>query len=264
VLRGLERDRARRFPSMGAVIDALEVRPRRSPLRYAGLATLAILFAGGTTAAVIAQQRAPTEPPRDFMSIDDLLAKLDTQTTEIHRLNNELERARTQIGQFEQQHAEVRDKDAEIERLTALVTQLQTQVQSARARAARTGQLPAVVSDPADPALVAIRGCFFEWNERNASDAMVVVRVTVTPDGKGTSPRIVSTPDEHVIAPGSDASGMSALEMCVSEQVARLRFPRSSQELEIEETLLWSKGRVSVLPRIVGHREVPTGQIELP
>jgi len=52
--------------------------------------------------------------------------------------------------------------------------------------------------------------------------------------------------------------------MCASEQVARLRFPRSSQELEIEETLVWSKGQVSVLPRIVGHREVPTGQIELP
>jgi hypothetical protein len=57
---------------------------------------------------------------------------------------------------------------------------------------------------------------------------------------------------------------MSALEMCASEQVARLRFPRSSQELEIEETLLWSRGRVTLLPRIVGHREVPAGQIELP
>lgn len=54
------------------------------------------------------------------------------------------------------------------------------------------------------------------------------------------------------------------LEMCVSEQVARLRFPRSSQELEIEETLLWSHGKVALLPRIVGHREVPAGRIELP
>jgi serine/threonine protein kinase len=264
VLRGLERDRAKRFPSMGALIDALEVRPQRSPLRYAGLATLAILFAGGTTAAVIAQQRAPAEPPRDFMSIDDLLAKLDAQTTEIQRLNEQLERARTAIARFEQDRADARDKDAEIERLTGQVAQLQAAVQAARARVARTGQLPAIVSDPADPALVAIRGCFFEWNERNASDAMVVVRVTVTPDGKGTSPRIVSTPDEHVATPSGDATGMSALEMCASEQVARLRFPRSSQELEIEETLLWSRGRVTLLPRIVGHREVPAGQIELP
>ncbi len=264
VLRGLERDRVRRFPSMGALIDALEVRPRRSPMRYAGLATLAMLFAGATTAAVIAQQRAPVEPPRDFMSIDELLAKLDAQTAEIQRLNDELERTRTAIAGFEQDRVDVRDKDAQIERLTGLVAQLQAAVQAAKGRAARTGQLPPVVSDPTDPALAAIQGCFFEWDDRNASDATIVVRVTVTPDGAGTSPRIVSTPDQHATPSDGDAAGMSMLEMCVSEQVARLRFPRSSQQLEIEESLLWSHGKVALLPRIVGHREVPSGRIELP
>jgi serine/threonine protein kinase len=272
VLRGLERDRARRFPSMGALIDALEVRPRRSPLRYAGLATLAILFAGATTAAVIAQQRMPAEPPRDFMSIDELFAKVDAQTAEIRRLNDEVERARTALARAEQAREQARaggrDKDVEIERLTGLVSHLrvalQGAAQAAQARAARTGQLPAIAVDPADPALVAIRGCFFEWDDRNGSDATVVVRVTVTPDGAGTSPRIVSTPDQHADPPRGDAAGMSILEMCVSEQVARLRFPRSSQELEIEETLLWSQGRVTPLSRIVGHREVAAGRIELP
>jgi serine/threonine protein kinase len=270
VLRGLERDRARRFPSMGAVIDALEVRPQRSPLRYAGLATLAILFAGATTAAVIAQQRAPAEPPRDFLSIDELFAKVDAQTTEIRRLNDEGERDRTALARAEhereQERARGRDKDAEIERLTGLVSHLRVALQgaAAQARAARTGQLPAIAVDPADPALVAIRGCFVEWNDRNRSDATVVVHVTVTPDGAGTSPRIVSTPDQHAKPPGGDAAGMSILEMCVSEQVARLRFPRSPQELEIEQTLLWSQGRVTLLPRIVGHREVAAGRIELP
>ncbi|HEX3766207.1 MAG TPA: protein kinase [Kofleriaceae bacterium] len=262
VQRGLERDRVRRFPSMGALIDALEVKPRRSPLRYAGFATIATLVAGATTAAVLAQQqRVPTEPPRDFMSIDELLAKLDHQTTEIQQLNDELEHARTAINGFEQERVDVRGKDAEIERLNGLVTQLQSSLQAAKARAARTGQLPAVATDQTDPAAQAIRGCFLEWNDRNASDATIVVRVTVAPDGTGTSPRIMSTPDQH--GPAGPA-GMSMLEMCVSEQVARLRFPRSSQELEIEETLLWSKGRMTLLPRIVGHREVATGQIELP
>jgi serine/threonine protein kinase len=264
VLRGLERERARRFSSMGALIDALEVRLPRSPMRYAGLATLAILVAGGTTAAVIAQQRTPADPPRDFMSIDELLAKLDGQTAEIQRLNDDLEHARTAIAGFEQERADARDKDAQIDRLTGLVTQLQAAVQTARLRAARTGQLPAIASDPTDPALAAIRGCFFEWDDRNASDATIVVHVTVTPDGAGTSPRIVSTPDQHPTSSHGDAAGMSMLEMCVSEQVARLRFPRSSQELEIEETLLWSHGKVTLLPRIVGHREVSAGRIELP
>ena len=264
MVRGLERDRARRFPSMGALIDALEVRPRRSPLRYAGLATLATVVVGGTTAAVVAQQRTPAEQPHDFMSIDELLAKLDHQTTEIQKLNDELERARAEITGFEQERASARDKAGEIDRLNGVIAQLQAAIQAAKARAARTGQLPVLVSDPMDPALLAIRGCFFEWNDRNASDATIVVAVTVSPDGTGSSPRIVSTPDQHATPAGDDAGGMSMLEMCVSEQVRRLRFPRSSAELEIEETLRWSQGRVSLSPRIVGHREVPVRRIELP
>jgi len=53
VLRGLERDRARRFPSMGSLIDQLVPPPTRAPVRYAGFALSAVLLVGGTTAAVV-------------------------------------------------------------------------------------------------------------------------------------------------------------------------------------------------------------------
>ncbi|HMG22174.1 MAG TPA: serine/threonine-protein kinase [Kofleriaceae bacterium] len=269
VLRGLERDRARRFPSMGALIDELEVRPRRSPLRFAALATAAVLIAGGTTAAVVAQQRPPPEPAPDFTTVDGLVAERERQDAEIKRLADELALAHAEITELGHARSDALGKDAEIARLGGVVVQLQTALWVARARATRiaSGQLPVpvIVTDPADPAVIAIRGCFFEWDDRNGSDATIVVAVTVTPDGAGTSPRIISTPDQHPIVPGDDAGrGMSMLEMCVSEQVGRLKFPRSSEQLEVEETIRWSQGRVAVVPKLVGHRDVPLRRIELP
>jgi serine/threonine protein kinase len=266
VLRGLERDRSRRFPAMGALIDDLEVRTQRSPLRYAGLAAATLLI-GGTTAAVVAQRRAPSERPTDFTTIHDLVTEHDRQAVEISALEDKLSHATARIAELEAAQAAAGDKDAEIVRLTGVVAQLQTAIQAARARV-RTTRAPAITSDPLDPAVIAIRGCFLEWDDRTreareGQDATIVAVVTVTPDGVGTAPRIVGTPDEHRAVAG-DAGGMSLLEMCVSEQVGRLRFPRSSEELEVEETIRWSGGRVAMSPRILAHRWVPLRRIEVP
>jgi serine/threonine protein kinase len=263
VLRGLERERARRFPSMGALIDALEIRPRRSPARVAALATAAVLAVGGATAAMIVQQRPlPPEPP-DFTTVEDLVARGDRQDAEIQRLTDELARAHARIAELLVERAGDDDKDAKIARLNAVIAELQTAVAAARARAGRGAQLPVIVTDPADPALTAIRGCFFEWDDRNDSDATIVVAVTVNPEGAATALRIVSTPDGHA-PPGDTGRGMSMLEMCVSEQVGRLRFPASSEELAVEETIRWSQGRVTIAPRITGHRAVSVRRIDEP
>jgi len=270
VLRGLERDRARRFPSMAALIDDLEIRPRRSPLRYAGLIAGATLLIGGTTAAVVAQQRTSPERPTDFTTIHALVAERDRQDTEIGRLTKELLQANARISELEGVRAASADKDAEIARLGGVVVQLQAALQVARARAARAGQAPPIASDPLDPALVAIRGCFVEWDERSrdtrddTAEATIVAVVTVTPDGRGTMPRIVRSPDAHPPVPGDAAPGMSLLEMCVADQVSRLKFPRSSEELQVEETIRWSQGKVALSPKITGHHEVPLRRIELP
>ena len=266
VLRGLERDRSRRFPAMGALIDDLEVRTQRSPLRYAWLAAATLLI-GGTTAAVVAQQRAPSERPTDFTTIHDLVSEHDRQAVEIAALEDKLVHATARIAELEAAQASIDDKDVEIVRLNGVVAQLQAAIQTARARV-RPTRAPAITSDPLDPAAVAIRGCFLEWDDRtrearDGQDATIVAVVTVTPDGAGTMPRIVGTPDEHPAGPG-DAGGMSLLEMCVSEQVGRLRFPRSSEELEVEETIRWSGGRVAMSPKILAHRPVPLRRIELP
>jgi hypothetical protein len=77
---------------------------------------------------------------------------------------------------------------------------------------------------------------------------------------------IVSTPDSHPPMPaGGGVPGRSILELCASEQVARVRFPPGPEQLEVEAVAQWSAtGGVSLLPRVVGHHPVPLRLIELP
>jgi serine/threonine protein kinase len=266
VLRGLERDRSRRFPSMGALIDALEVRPRRSPLRYAALASIAIVLVGGTTAAVVLRNYPPPlVPVTDVTTVQDLVAERDRIDAERKEL---LARRQVDVAEMERLRAEVNEKAAEVERLTQRIAQLQGVIQ-ARARSDTRPRAASATlgSDAVDAALLPIQGCFLEWDDRNRGgrddvDAALVVRLTVSPDGLATAPRIVSTPDQHPVV--GDEPGLSLLEMCVSEQLGRVRFPASAEELEVEVAVQWSQGRVRMLPRVVGHRQVPLRRIELP
>jgi hypothetical protein len=269
VLRGLERDRARRFPSMGELIDALEVRPRRSPVRYAGFASAAILLVGGTTAALVLQQQSHLVQPLDFTTIDDLVRERDRFRVENEQLREQSKADRVENDRL---RAAVQEKTDEIARLTGAIAQLQVVAEASKARltdalkklSRMLGTSPAIASDALDVALFPVQGCFAEWDERNRMDATLVVRLTVSPDGVATAPRIVSTPDHHAAMSDDRERGPSLLEMCVSEQIARIRFPASLEELEVEVTAQWSQGRVTLSPNIVGHRTVSRRRIDPP
>jgi predicted Ser/Thr protein kinase len=273
VLRGLERDRSRRFPSMSALIAELEVQPRRSPLRYAGFAAVATLVVGGATAAVFARQPAPPPPPQpaDFTDIDDLVAQRDRLDAELHQARADLERAGAQAADLDRLRAALQDREDRIRQLTETVARLQDAVQAIRGRAARAGRAPAIAGDTLEPVLRSVQGCFEEWDERlrvtrdEMPEAALVVRLTVTPDGFGTMPRIASTPDQHPAVLGDDqAPALSSLELCVSAAVVRVKYPASAEELDLEVTALWSGGSVRLSPRVAGHRPVTLRRIELP
>ena len=116
-----------------------------------------------------------------------------------------------------------------------------------------------------------IEGCFKEWAERNQGthdevpEATLVVGLTVTADGVGTMAKILRTPDKHPVMPADGVPGRSILEMCASEQIARVPFPTGPEQLEIEATAHWSStGEVNLSSRVIGHHPVPNRQIELP
>ena len=340
VLRGLERDRARRFPSMAALIEELVPRQRRSGVRFGAVALAAVMLAGGTTAAVVVQQHRTQVPggpdPTTMQALidekhrleherDELVARLDqlkagqaklvrlrddlrrlheetvalrgidalepagpkwqAMGDEISRLMREVDeliarRDPEQAGQAEiAEQAEIarlsdviRRKDEQIRGLTDTVTRLAAAV----ARPADAGKRPRPA--PSRPLLVVealgaaqgpVEGCFDEWAERNqgtrdeVAEATMVVGLSVAPDGVGTEPKILATPDTHPATPGG-ASGLSLLESCVSEQLVHVRYPAGPELLDLEATVLWSQGLVNLSPRVVGHHPAPRRQIELP
>ena len=276
VLRGLEREQARRFPSMGALIDELVPRPRRSPARFAGFALVAILLAGGTTAALIAQQHARPESS-DTTRIAILNEELKRKELERQELLKRLERARVDYAELARLHAALEQKDEEIRRLAETVSMMQVAklkllVPIKKLRVAGPTQSILVIDALAE-AQRPIVGCFDEWAERNlgtrdeVADATMVVVLAVTPDGTGTMPRVIVTPDAHPAFGGAAVDavlGMSMLELCVSEQVVRVRFPPGPEQLDVEATVLWSEGLVNLSPRVTGHHPGPRHAIELP
>jgi hypothetical protein len=275
VLRGLERERARRFPSMGALIDELVPRPRRSPVRYAGFAVGAVLLVGGTTAAVVAQQqRAQSGATADATSVQALIEEKNRKEVERQQLIEELRQARVDHAELVRLRAALQQKDDEIRRLTDTVSRLE----DSRARPVEPPPHKPRLAPPTQSLLVVqamtgaqgpIEGCFDEWAERiqgtqdEVHEATMVIALTITAEGLGTMPRIIVSPDAHPAAVGT-GGGLGMLELCVSEQIARVRFPSGPDQLEVEATILWSQGLVNLSPRVTAHHPVPRHAIELP
>ncbi|HEX2691881.1 MAG TPA: protein kinase [Kofleriaceae bacterium] len=282
VLRGLERDRAKRFPSMGSLIEELVQPPPRSPVRYARGAVAAAVLIGGTTAAVVVRE-PPRSPVTSGSRVEQLTQELGRKESQLRellaRLETRLDNERVDKAELARLRTQVQEKEAEIQHLVDQVAQLQAVVDKrppvkqpvALAGPPQPAQATLVLA-AVDAAQRPIEGCFTEWADRNQGtrdevpEAILVVGLTITPEGVGTTATIVSTPDKHPVAPTDDGvSGRSILELCVSEQVVRVRFPPGPEQLELEAQVhWWSTGRVTLTSRVVGHHQVPRHQIELP
>jgi serine/threonine protein kinase len=268
VLRGLERERARRFPSMSALIDELVPPPRRAPVRYAGLAIVAVIAVGGV-AAVVAQQPGPgpSQPAADRGGAEIDPVQHRAVLEDNARLRSHNQQLRDENAQLRE---DVQRRDADIQLLTAERVEMPSRVRPGDRPSVRAEAMPGRAAADALAAVQApIAGCFRAWEDRtplareDRPSATLVIGLTVTPDGRGTLPKILSTPDYHRAAPGGAVSGKTALERCVSEQIARAKFPATASPSEIVASILWSAGRVTLYPMVVGHRMARGGSIEL-
>jgi hypothetical protein len=276
VLRGLERDRSRRFPSMGALIDELVPAPRRSPVRFAGAAATALVVIGGTTAAVL----GPRSPPPPVVAAAPDTARVEELTRERDRREAERQelvgaQAKASAAEVARLRLAVKRKDAEIAVLAAALVDARKAIGKvdARRQAARlTARSQAAKAQTALAAVVGpIEGCFQEWAERTQGtlderpDAALVVKLTVTPDGVGANALLGSSFDAQRARARSDKlSGQSMLEMCVVDQIARVRFAPGPDVLDVEVAVhWWHPGLVTVSPHVTRQHPVRGGQIEL-
>jgi len=258
VLRGLEPDRSKRFPTMGALMSELTPRPARAPVRFAALGLALVLAVGGATAAMLStrggssrQLQIDDETKRDLL---DRLSRSEYERRVLLQKIQELESKgiaevqdlKKQVGELKQQ---LEEKDHEIQQLVEHITHTPPPKKPVANRPSPTQA--AQVLARVDSALSDIDGCFDEWSPRAQPDvpglktpieANLVVRLSVSPDGTAHSAKANGMEIISVVVP-----------FCVEKALERVKFPTGPEQLDLEVRVQWSEGLLNLAPMVVGH-----------
>jgi len=261
VARGLERDRAKRWPTMAQLMAELVPPAPRVNARIVAMGLGGLLLVTGAAAAVMAQKDPALEnaPPDDrdilFEQINELKAQINQLDKERRKLIKELEARSVDLPRLEKALAE---KDEQIQGLIRKVTELET-TKAVVPRAAAAGRKPSQMFE-VNKAIIdsegIFDGCFAEWSERrddmgNAHlEANMIVRLTVNADG---------------VPHSATASGESSpsLRLCLELAVVRIKFPSGPEHLDVEVQVGWAEGVLNLSPRITGRRDAPRSNLDL-
>ena len=257
VLTGLERDRAKRFPTMGALISALAPVPQRSSARFAALGLAGLLVAGGAVAAVVypgaPRPIVPIGPdgnPIDQIyllvtKINELQVQLGQRESENRALVEEILRRKPDAERIQQLQSEIAIRDDKIKLLVKEVVKLQEQ----RPPLASTPQSD-LVRGTFTRAYGDLESCFVEWSRREPGNADLSFAMTVSSRGVAHSTQpMPQTLEDTRLGP--------SLRECVGSSLTRLAFPPGPDNLDLAVSILWTpNGRVvAVSARIVGRRK---------
>ncbi|MBA3391850.1 MAG: protein kinase [Deltaproteobacteria bacterium] len=256
VQRGLECDRAKRYPTLAGLIGDLLPPPPRATVRYVAFAIAGVMLIGGAVAAVIARPDEPVEiVPADNRGVQPLIDKINELEAQRKELLDELKKRQITDAKIQQLQTELKDKDEKIQELVKKVAEV-THGTKPRPlgvplpiKVARTQSQ--LVTAAFETAYGDLEGCFVEWNEREAGEADMLVRMTVGADGVGHSSETVSGPDSPM------------LRLCVSESVGRVKFAPGPETLDLDVFVHWSAGVINVSPRVTGRRKVVPSTFDL-
>ena len=247
IMRGLERDRAKRFPGMSTLVGELQPPQPRAAVRNIAFAALGVVLLAGVAAAFIVRPEEPAEPlaPLDGNGVQPLVDRLNATIAEKNRIEKELLRVlegrkvdqdeiRVLRGQLEVQNKQIQDLVKKVEEAT-------TVKKPPRPAGPTQSQL---VTGAFESAHNDLEGCFVEWNEREKGDADMLVRMTVGADGIGHSSMTHAGPDSPF------------LRLCVSEAIGRVKFPPGPETLDLDVFVHWSAGMINVSPRVTARRKM--------
>jgi len=262
VMRGLHRDRTKRFPMMSQLMTELIPPAPKLTGRVAVAASAAFLVLGGAAAAMVYINKEPppaTAPTPAPGVTEDLVAtinKLKDQIRERDKIIAELRKTPSDVVALQRR---LDEKDQEIKLLVVKITEL-SEAQSAPAPARpvvkQTPSQSLRVTNAISDAEHNLDGCFDEWSERRDeqgnqhTEANLMVRLTIGPDG---------------IAHSSVATGAESpsLRWCVESAIGGVTYPTGPEQLEVEVGVGWSGGMMNLSPRVVGRRKVAGSTIDL-
>jgi serine/threonine protein kinase len=260
VLRGLERERQKRFPTMAALMAELTPPPQRSPVRFAAAAAIGLVLIGGATAAVVARPDPKVDPqPLEEETVKQLIEEINKRDIEIKKLRLELANGDVKhVQEIEKLKAELDQKQEEVQQLEDKVAQLRVQMVQGTppARPRQDKQIIDAIAGAQGP----VEGCFMEWEERAdvfgsngkpelVRDAELVVELGVAPDGH---------------AYGQKAKGIDSpsLQLCVADALARIQYPHGPDHSDLQVQVLWTGRTLTMTGAIVSHRPPSSSNLE--
>lgn len=264
IMRGLEREPAKRFPSMSALLAELE-RPQRNRSRtsvalVAGVAVLAGL--GGTM--LLANTPGNSDGGRQgpveeaWQRVRELDQRLGEALQDRQRLREQLAQViavrdglQEDVEKLQVLAVQLEEKDEEIQLLNEEVRELQKKVTAGRPGRRRPSER--TDEDLRNAATLIegdLRGCFSEWRDRNPTGRIrFTVELTITPSGDAEA------------ASTSEVSD-SSLPLCVRGAFLRAHYPRGTTQRVAFEVR--SAEGTNVNLRVTDARtRVPTDLIEL-
>jgi serine/threonine protein kinase len=266
VMRGLQRDRSKRFPVMASLVGELVPPQQRSPARYLSFAALAVVIVGGATAAVM------TRPDSVVQVHDGNDQELRPLLAELTQLRAERDRLEAQLKQL---IAKNETTTHDLETVKTQLVELNDQYNRTLDDLTRMRAREATVKKPA-PAVTnidlrlslssaqhALEGCFDEWSTRpqdptetrpKPRDAQLLVKLSVTPDGAAHD--AAATGEVEVQRNGSLTDTHGVLSECVEGAVSRVVYPKGAEALDIEVQVAWmAPSQVNTSGRVVGRHE---------
>jgi serine/threonine protein kinase len=259
VMRGLEQERQKRFPTMAALMHELTPPPQRSPMKFIALAAVGALLVTGATAAVITTQRP--DPVQRIEPHTD--AEIRVLYVEMQKKNKLIEELQAQLGQQRIQSGE--ELEAVKQQLdAALDDSKKLQDEIIKLRAKQVSNANPLVADitgrQVTEKIQAVRGsvdfCLRDLDSRASTmktagapqnhEYNAVIRFSTTPSG--TAFDVGTAGLEY--SPGS--------RLCIEDALKRIAYPRGTDVLQVRVTVAWARGNLVMNAIVVGQRE-PAG-----
>ena len=263
VMRGLEKDRSKRFPTLGALMHELTPPPQRSPARFIAMAAVGALVVTGATAAVMTRDEQPIRRDgNDDVIIKRMHLKIQELEKERDELKNILLQKDVDLKELPALKERLAEKDEEIQQLVVQLVELRQQQQGAAqiVRRPESKQITTAIG----PAAQSVQFCLGELDSRayategapKSRDYIGVVRLITTPEGQVARVPSKDGPVDRIHVSGLEYA--PSVSLCIRDALARVQYPKASEPLKIAVDIVWQKGTLRMTGRLLQDGE-PTG-----
>jgi hypothetical protein len=250
VMRGLETDRAKRFPTLAALVHELTPPPQRSPVRYIAAAAVAAVLVGGVAAAMMVRPDPMTrQEGLDEPTIDLLIRQINERDQQIKQLREVIAKGVKDREELAKVRQELEDKQEENRMLTEQLLVLSAKHVTPVGKPVPLPPTNKQITAAVQTVYQRVEFCLDDLESRRPAtegapkrgeDITFAVHLTVSDKGKGSGAKV------------EDLDYSPSVRDCVRDALLDVPYPRGSEPSDIEIAVVWVSGNLAMTGRILG------------